>query len=356
MSSHFSTEYHHPHIEQPTAAHSRHQPHGTDLIGRPILFATGQFAGQAIRAELREIQQADLGRKYARVDRRPLDPPPVVQLRLFHVFNLGSEQETEKEVESYNEIQMLGLLCTVDLFPVPQAQYDLNQKGSRPEITHQSPFSSPGSSKFPVEDKEHVFAFAPARPYPPPPGSISSTVVPTSPHDQAAIPGIPPNSYSAPDIIHYIGNFPVTEASKMTHALVGSTFIQPSIVEYQGRMTTMFVFSDLAVKVEGTFILRYRFFDILAKPYNYTQVAVQAECFGGPFRVYSTKEFPGLQASTELTKQLARWGVRLNTRETERRRRKKGETSAGSPLFTGIGKRKLPGPDNPETIYESEDD
>lgn len=29
---------------------------------------------------------------------------------------------------------------------------------------------------------------------------------------------------------------------------------------------------------------------------------MQAECYGGPFRVYSTKEFPGLHASTDLTK------------------------------------------------------
>lgn len=65
MLSQFSSEYHHPQVEQATVTHGsvRHQPHGTDLIGRPILFASGQFAGQAIRAELREVQQADLGRK-----------------------------------------------------------------------------------------------------------------------------------------------------------------------------------------------------------------------------------------------------------------------------------------------------
>ena len=49
--------------ELPSGAQDIHQPHSTDLIGRPILFASGQFAGQAVRAELREIQQADLGRK-----------------------------------------------------------------------------------------------------------------------------------------------------------------------------------------------------------------------------------------------------------------------------------------------------
>ena len=42
---------------------NHHQPHGTDLIGRAIQFSTGQFAGQTIRMELKEIQKADLGRK-----------------------------------------------------------------------------------------------------------------------------------------------------------------------------------------------------------------------------------------------------------------------------------------------------
>ena len=59
---------------------------------------------------------------------------------------------------------------------------------------------------------------------------------------------------------------------------------------------------DLAVRTEGTFILRYRFFDIFSRILGHNDLAIQAECYGGSFRVYSTKEFPGLQASTELTK------------------------------------------------------
>jgi len=42
-----------------------------------------------------------MNERYARVDRRPLDPPPVVQLQLFKVFNMGSMQETEKEIWDY---------------------------------------------------------------------------------------------------------------------------------------------------------------------------------------------------------------------------------------------------------------
>ena len=53
---------------------------------------------------------------------------------------------------------------------------------------------------------------------------------------------------------------------------------------------------------EGTFILRYRVFNIFGKVHGKTDIPVLAECYGGPFRIYSTKEFPGLRPSTDLTK------------------------------------------------------
>ncbi|KNZ79114.1 hypothetical protein J132_01162 [Termitomyces sp. J132] len=258
------------------------QAHGTDLIGRPILFVHGQFAGSTIRAELREIQQAELGRKYARVDRRPLDPPPVVQLRLFKVRDVGTEHELESEIPNYEDVQILGLLCTVDLFPVP--------------FVSKSPSKSEAS-----------------------------------------------------ETVHYVNNHPIEESSKATSALVGATFVQPSVIDYEGKKAILFVFADLAVKIEGSFILRYRFFDIFSRPYNYQDLAIQAECYGGAFHVYSTKEFPGLQASTELTKHLARWGVRLNTRETERRRRKKGETREHFSPSPNSGTRKRKRSSGPST-------
>jgi hypothetical protein len=140
---------------------------------------------------------------------------------------------------------------------------------------------------------------------------------------------------------------------------------------FKKRLPTFYP-KDLAVKIEGSFVLRYRVFDIFSKPYNQRDdLAIQAECYGGPFRVYSTKEFPGLQASTDLTKvsahkhitqdidlfwqHLARWGVRLNIRETERRRRKKGEARSNSPPYTKKGKQGSPG-DSAGTGDVSDDD
>lgn len=35
------------------------------------------------------------------MDRRPLDPPPVILLKLFYVYHEGTEEETVAEVENY---------------------------------------------------------------------------------------------------------------------------------------------------------------------------------------------------------------------------------------------------------------
>jgi len=88
------------------------------LINRLIYFSSGQFAGEIMRYELTEIQKASLGRKliflfsdrsfypndryvfrpcrYARVDRRPLDPPLVV---LLHIWRYSPETGKEEEVD-----------------------------------------------------------------------------------------------------------------------------------------------------------------------------------------------------------------------------------------------------------------
>ncbi len=52
-------------------ARERDQPRDPSVspqrpIGAPLHFNTGQFTGKHVRAELIELQKADLGRKYAR--------------------------------------------------------------------------------------------------------------------------------------------------------------------------------------------------------------------------------------------------------------------------------------------------
>lgn len=131
---------------------------------------------------------------------------------------------------------------------------------------------------------------------------------------------------SGPDnaAIHYVEGYAVTEATKQTQALAGNTFVQPIVAEYGGKKAILFVFNvrilhkvmeifqyikrlpaqDLSVKLEGYFILRYRVFDIYSQEYvsGTSNRSVMAECYGGVFRMYPSKTFPGLPPSTELTK------------------------------------------------------
>ncbi|PPQ92200.1 hypothetical protein CVT25_008974 [Psilocybe cyanescens] len=330
-----------PLMSPPRARVALYPEGGTALIGRPIYFTSGPYVGRTIRTELHEIQKADLGRKYARVDRRPLDPPPVVLLKMFEVHNAGTDKEEEEEMEyelsrvrTVADVQVLGLLCTVDLFPVPgpdslavQATPDRGGKATSAPATQtrfvsSSPSPSSSSSTYSSGQGQHTQQIHGYRHNPPPSASPSSSRLSKGLSNHFS--GYMMPSGTSPDVVHRLDGYPITENSKQTQALVGATFVQPVVMDYQGSKAIIFVFADLAVKIEGYFILRYRAFDIFARPYSDTNdLAISAECYGGTFRVYSTKEFPGLSASTELTKRLSLWGVRLNIRVAERRRRKR---------------------------------
>jgi len=262
----------------------------------------------------------------------------VVLLKLHFIYHPGTDRQHEKEVENYDDVQNLGLLCNVDLFHVaPNEAVEKSAHGSqrKPQSSQSNHKMHSSSATSPYSSDSH-FTF-PANPYAPQQNSVPTPAPPL--HAPRPVAGYLPSDGGAENITH-VGNYAITESSKCTHALVGATFVQPANVDYKGKKSLMFVFADLAVKIEGTFVLRYRMFDIFSKGYETNELAVQAECYGEPFKVYSTKEFPGLQASTDLTKQLARWGVRLNIREAERKRRKKGEQASPSPPTSTRTKRK----------------
>ncbi|KAF8492459.1 velvet factor-domain-containing protein [Gautieria morchelliformis] len=212
----------------------------------PIRFASGPYTGQTIRAELQEAQKADMGRKFATRDRRPLDPPPV-------------------EIPAEGP-EVVGLICHVDLYLIRPTPYP-----------HSRAVGSSGEGSSRALD-------------PPPPTLVAP--------------------------------LPPAEESKVTTSLFGTTFAPASQVKgLDGDEVIFFVFSDLSVRTEGLFVLRYRMFDIFSRMEGSEDIHVLAQCYSGPFGIYSTTEFPGLRVSTELTKHLSRYGVRVNLRESERKRK-----------------------------------
>lgn len=56
------------------------------------------------------------------------------------------------------------------------------------------------------------------------------------------------------------------------------------------------------MKTPGVFVLRYRAVNMLWGLGGQSRRAVVAECWGAPFEVFPANLFPGLKASTELTK------------------------------------------------------
>ncbi|KAF8218379.1 velvet factor-domain-containing protein [Mycena galopus ATCC 62051] len=262
-------------------AESQFYPLGASLVARPIHFAEGQFAGRIVRTALEEMQEPEFGRKTvsapreAKVDRRPLDPAPVASLSLFET---SSDGMTETEIANEN-VDVSGLMCSVDLFTV------------------QPPEASP-----PVD------------------GSTSSDSS-LSAYEMSSMPRAPSFQTSSK-----------RSPCKASSELAGTTVIEAISIAWKGRTCILFPFADLAVKKEGFFMLQYRFFDIFSVPAGQTHPTIQAECWGAPFRIYSTKEAPKLGASTELSKALARHGVRLNLREVARKR-KHNRRNADS-LFT----------------------
>ncbi|RPD63629.1 hypothetical protein L227DRAFT_542529 [Lentinus tigrinus ALCF2SS1-6] len=273
---------------------------GSSTIGGPIYFTEGPFAGKTIRTSATELQKADVGRKYARRDKRPLDPPPVVQVRFFEVLNAGTSRQCEKEITVYDDRLTLGFLCQAELFPVG---VDAGPDGSTRD-------TDPGAA--------------------------------TQPSNNAKI-------------IAYYGNYPIKESSNSTAILAGAHVATPITTSHNNGRVLLFVFSaspsDLAVQQEGTFTLRYCIFDIFSKTTVdgglSHRAPVLASCFGGVFKVWSTKTFPGLPSSTELTKRLSLLGAPVNIRSADHKigkgRKKRKTSHSRSPADGGSSFQRQPG-------------
>ncbi len=123
--------------------------------------------------------------------------------------------------DARSDIDVSGLIAQIDLFPVPP------------------PIEGPLTPVFP----------------PPPPtvdlGFLGASLSPRSSslHSQRGF-GIP--------------TAPATPSSSIpsTGSIFGSSFVHAVHMDWRGEPVIFFVFSDLSVRLEGYFCLRYRFFDL----------------------------------------------------------------------------------------------
>ncbi|KAK3692300.1 velvet factor-domain-containing protein [Podospora appendiculata] len=88
-----------------------------------------------------------------------------------------------------------------------------------------------------------------------------------------------------------------------------------NIKDADNSQAGFFVFGDLSSRKEGIFRLEFTLFDIKIEINECWQLGI---CYSEPFKVYSTKNFPGLDGSTFLTRLLSDQGVRLRLRKDSR--------------------------------------
>src|SRR6266403_2791978 len=162
-------------------------------------------------------------------------------------------------VSLYSEVNNMGLICHVDLFPVPgDSDVSVDPK-RRHDQTQSSPSRASTStlSPAPYSPNTQQYPYTYPAPQPPPPFSpgVSPQGAPlgnnTSPQQQAQAqdhpypPNQPPSNPTRPEeIVHYFkGTHAITEGSKQTESLAGTTFVQAANLDYKGNKVLMFVFA-----------------------------------------------------------------------------------------------------------------
>ena len=130
------------------------------------------------------------------------------------------------------QIQNIGFMCTVDLFPVPDSVYH-------------RPLSSPESSREEHQGSRdnhlaYPYTYFPLHPYTSP-GSSRPQIPFQLPRRQLML-GHLKESEIPSDVIHRMGNHLITESSKMTPAIVGEKVVESALVDYKGRKAFVFVF------------------------------------------------------------------------------------------------------------------
>jgi hypothetical protein len=162
----------------------------------------------------------------------------------------------------------MGLICHVDLFPVPSG--DSSDGSADPKRRQDQSQASPGrastSTLSPTPYSPGAQQYPYTYPAPQPPAPFSPGVSQPGPSLANNIPSVhtnnlspqqaqaqdhpyppnqvPPNPTRPEEIVHYFnGTYPISEGSKQTDALAGTTFVQAANLDYKGNKVLMFVFA-----------------------------------------------------------------------------------------------------------------
>ncbi|KAF9364476.1 hypothetical protein BGX34_001405 [Mortierella sp. NVP85] len=117
-----------------------------------------------------------------------------------------------------------------------------------------------------------------------------------------------------------------SDPPKLTRILMGSLVVSPVLLNnVEGVPGWYFSFPDLSIRTEGVYTLKFslmRFgsFDFSDSEDGHASTII-AEEVSEPFTVFSAKKFPGMTESTELSKTFAKQGLKIPIRNDLRVRK-----------------------------------
>lgn len=89
--------------------------------------------------------------------------------------------------------------------------------------------------------------------------------------------------------------------------------------DIDGSEQGFFVFPDLSIRVEGQYRLKLCLFETIGHEVHHCK-----SIYSSPFNVYTAKRFPGMEESTLLSKSFADQGLKVRVRKNPRARRLRG--------------------------------
>jgi hypothetical protein len=125
---------------------------------------------------------------------------------------------------------------------------------------------------------------------------------------------------------------PVQPEEKHARVMMGNIFANAvPLDDEHGKRGFFYIFPDLSIRVEGRYRLKFDLLRVVLPPGPLALAGrnhVAAEVLSDVFVVYAAKKFPGMMQSTELTKAIARQGIKISVRGEPRGRREgKGNTT-----------------------------
>lgn len=94
--------------------------------------------------------------------------------------------------------------------------------------------------------------------------------------------------------------------------------------DIDGSHQGFFVFPDLSIRVEGRYRLKLCLFETIGQSVHHCK-----SIYSDPFHVYTAKRFPGMEESTKLSKSFAEQGLKVRVRKHPRSRRRGAGSKRG---------------------------